>query len=117
MPLALDDFTKTKVTRAIEAFFDKRVPAHVRDQVKMHVEFHGTNATLFEDRPPWRDPNEDWTHMPVAQFRLDQKSKNWTLYCCDRNGKWHLYEPKLSTTSFEMLIHEVYLDPTGIFWG
>jgi len=98
------------------AFCELRVPQEVRDQVKMSHEFRANTVTLFEDRPRWNKPSE-WVHMPIAQFRFDTKSGRWTLYCADRNSRWHLYELVSPTSNLGVLIREVDKDPTGIFFG
>jgi hypothetical protein len=64
----------------------------------------------------FRDPSV-WTESPVAQFRFDEKTKKWDLYCRDRNSKWYLYSEIDSSANFDGLLKEVDRDPTGIFWG
>src|SRR3990172_6645364 len=70
----------------------------------------------FEHRPVFRVPSK-WTNSKVAQFRYDSASNNWTLYCSDRNGRWHRYTRKRPTEDISKLLLEVDRDPTGIFWG
>ena len=114
--MALDEITKARATKLLGAFCEKRVPRHLWHKVRLHFEIHGRSLTLIEDRPYFQDPSQ-WTHSPVAQFRHDEETKRWTLYCCDRNSKWHRYMDLDSTTDLEDLIKEVDRDPTGIFWG
>ncbi len=114
--MALPELTKKRVEILLTDFCEKRVPPHVRNQVKLTFEFRGNSATLFEARPVWNDPTR-WTHTPVAQFRLDPGSLEWSLYCCDRNSKWHLYQGANPTSALETLLSEVDRDPTRIFWG
>ena len=54
--------------------------------------------------------------MPVAQLRYDPDAGRWTLYCADRNSRWHHYDPIEPGTVTELLA-EIEQDPTGIFWG
>jgi hypothetical protein len=114
--LALPELTKKRVESLLADFCEKRVPAHVRNQIKLTFEFRGDTATLFEDRPVWNDPSR-WAHSAVAQFRIDSETLKWTLYCRDRNSKWHLYQGINATAALEELLAEVDRDPTGIFWG
>lgn len=60
---------------------------------------------------------ERWVRLSVAQFRYDPDAKLWTLYCADRNGRWHIYDDVDPSPDLVPLIEEVEADPTGIFWG
>lgn len=114
--MALSDTVKHQVDAVLRAYCEKRVPPHVRHQVRMSYDFRANTVTLYEDRVGFRDPSQ-WTHMPMAQFRHDPKSGAWTLYCADRNDRWHKYEPCEPSRRFETLLEEVDRDPTGIFFG
>ena len=100
----------------MSAYCERRVPLHVRNQVRMHHEIRGDAVTLFEDRPVWKNPKE-WSHMPIAQVRFDKGTAKWTLYCADRNSKWHLYTIVRPSSNLERLIKAIDEDPTGIFFG
>ena len=112
--MALSDIEKKKVEQSLSRFCDARIPPHVRDQIKLTYEFRGNKATLFENRPVWNDPTAKWTHMKIAQFRFDDKKLKWSLFCSDRNGKWHEYQNISTTSNFDYLISGVNEDPTGI---
>lgn len=114
--MSLSEITWKKVDQTLAKFCDKRVPVHVRNKIRLTYEFRGDVVTLFEDRPVFNDPSR-WTHSQVAQFRFEQDTLRWTLYCRDRNAKWHLYTNIQPSNSFDALIAEVDRDPTGIFWG
>jgi hypothetical protein len=98
------------------SYCERRVPLEVRDQIRLHHEFRGDTVTLFEDRPGWKNP-ELWTHHPFAQFRFNKEDGNWTLYCADRNSRWHLYDIVPPTSNLEKLLKAVDEDQTGIFYG
>jgi hypothetical protein len=114
--VALSEFTRKQVELKLEAFYERRVPARVREQIRLTWKFRGQAVTLFESRPAFPD-FRTWVDIPVAQFRFDTAAKTWELYCADRNGKWHWYIDKLATTDFDALLRAVDEDPTGIFWG
>jgi len=93
----------------------KRVPDHVRDKVRVGFHIRGNAVTLYEERPHFRDRTH-WVQIVVAQFRYNQKTMQWTLYCADRNSRWHNYQAR-PTKDIHRLLREVDSDPTGIFWG
>lgn len=96
-------------------FCEARIPAHARDQIKLLFKVRGNSITLYESRPYWRNPAV-WTEMKIAQFRYDLQKQRWTLYCADRNDKWHPYGPHPKIELGD-LIREVDEDRSGIFWG
>ena len=114
MPLPI--FTRKLVEARLEEYCEHKVPSHVRDKVRLSFKFRGNTVTLIEKRPAFMNPSE-WVDIVVAQFRFDPKSKKWTLYCADRNSRWHEYWDQDPSRDFERLLREVDEDPTGIFWG
>ncbi|WP_185968014.1 DUF3024 domain-containing protein [Thalassotalea sp. PS06] len=51
----------------------------------------------------------------IARFKFSVKNRNWTLYWCDRNGKWRVFDevkPNNDISSFFDLI-----DRHPIFYG
>jgi hypothetical protein len=114
--MALPEFTKRLVESKLSSYCEQRVPLHVRDRVKLAFKIRGNSVTLFEQRPVYREKSK-WVDIPVAQFRFNLSRSLWTLYCADRNSKWHEYLPAALTRDFDMLLAEVDKDPTGIFWG
>ncbi|MCB4756898.1 MAG: DUF3024 domain-containing protein [Elusimicrobia bacterium] len=107
---------KQLANTALARYCKKRIPENVRDKIRLTYRFRGNTATLYETRPPWTGEG-DWTELPVAQLRYDTKKKLWTLYCADRNCRWHVYIECHPAKSISTLLEEVEDDPTGIFWG
>ena len=97
-------------------YCDERVPEHVRNKVRLLFRWRGATVTIFETRPYFQDVNR-WTESPIAQFRYNAADIHWTLFCPDRNSRWHLYLEVEPARSLQTLIEEVDRDPTGIFWG
>lgn len=114
--MALPELTKKQVETTLGSFCQKRIPPHVRDKVRLAFSFRGNSVSLFEERPYFQDPSR-WTSSPVAQFRFNQEDKIWSLYCSDRNSKWHLYDRTKPSRQFIHLLKAVESDSTGIFWG
>ncbi|MGH9367177.1 MAG: DUF3024 domain-containing protein [Thermoanaerobaculia bacterium] len=115
--MRLPDTLRESVRRTLERYCEKkRVPPHVRDEVRLVVEIEGPRATIYEERAPWNGRG-DWTRGGVARFRYLAKERLWTLYWRDRNGRWHFYEHARPAPTIDRLLAEVDRDPTGIFWG
>ena len=55
--------------------------------------------------------------MKIAQLRYDPGSSAWSLCCCDRNGRWFLYDDVGPAPDVGPLLAEIADDPTCIFWG
>jgi hypothetical protein len=104
------------VDAELAAYCDRKFPLPVRDRVWATHGWRGDTVTLFEWRPLFDQPDKA-VDMKVAQFRYDAASGKWSLFCADRNGKWHSYVDLPASKRFTDLLEEVDEDPTGIFWG
>jgi len=114
--MALTDEEKTRIVETLDAYCERRVPIMVRDKLVLQYRIKRHDVVLFEKRPVFRQPDK-WVEIGVAKFSLNRKAGTWSLFCADRNGKWHRYDPCPSSPLFENLLKEVDEDPTGIFWG
>lgn len=101
--MALPELTKKQVETILGSFCENRIPPHVRDKLRLNFSFRGQSVSLFEERPYFQDASR-WTQTPVAQFRLEPTTKIWSLYCADRNSKWHLYERAKPSRKFIHLL-------------
>jgi hypothetical protein len=115
MPLPI--FTIKLVDQKIQMFCDNRVPRHVRNKLKLTHKFRGNSVTIYEERAPWREDMKEWTSHPFAQMRYDEKTGKWSLFCADRNGKWHKYIGLKPSKDIDLMLNEIDRDPTMIFWG
>ena len=115
MPLPI--LVKSLVEKKLDAFFKRRIPPHVADKMRLSHIIRGNSVTLFENRAPWRADMAEWTSMPIAQLRYDEKTGKWALYCADRNDRWHKYIGLPPTAEIDHILVEIDRDPTGIFWG
>lgn len=104
---------------AVEIFCESRIPEEHRDEIRLECSRRGNSITIVERRPPWNPEliGHEWSTMKVAQLRHDPASKQWSLYCCDRNERWWPYDNTDPTVSVDPLLAEIDADPTGIFWG
>ena len=114
--MALSEIQRARVTKRLAAFCDARVPAAVRNKLRLGFRIKGNEVVLFEERPGFHLPNE-WREMAVAKFKYVSTQELWRLYCQHRDLRWHSYEALPAARSFDRLLDEVATDPTGIFWG
>ena len=109
-------FTGKLVETKLSKYCEQRIPPHVRNRVRLNYRIRGNQVTLFEERPGFKQPSE-WVEISMAQFRFNPQDKKWSLYCADRNSRWHLYGLLSPSADFDDLLKEVDRDPTGIFYG
>lgn len=114
--MALPELLRLSVEKKLADYGRNKVPPHLVDKIRIGYRFRGKSVTLFEARPQFFDPSQ-WSEIVVVQFRYDPATALWTLYCADRNSRWHLYSEINPAKKFEKLLKEVDDDPTGIFWG
>ena len=107
---------KKIIQQLLEAYCEQRVPEKARNQIYLSYGIRGNNVTLFENRLTWYTDNK-WIRYKLAQFRFNESTNRWSLYCLDRNEKWHYYSECDETEDLNALIQEVDKDPTGIFYG
>jgi hypothetical protein len=100
----------------IRRYCRTRVPARLRDQVRIEAQVRGSSVTVFDRRPPWHPDLTEWSKVSVAQLRYSEGTHHWSLYWADRNGRWHRY-PGLQPGTVGEMLEEIEGDPTGIFWG
>ena len=102
----------------IRRWADRRVPEHVRDQVRLAVDVADRTVTILECRPP-RQPEygPDWTRFPIARLRYTKSRNRWSLYWRDRNLNFHEYDRAEPSPDVQDLLDEIDRDPTNIFWG
>jgi hypothetical protein len=115
--MALSVLVKTLDEKKLSAYCEKRMPPHARHQVRLAYEIRGNSVTIFEERAPWHKDMTEWTSMPIAQIRYDGKTGKWSLYCADRNERWHKYPGQSPTKDLDEILAEINRDPTHIFWG
>lgn len=113
----MSSLPETDVAR-VQRWCRARVPAHVRDQVRVEADVAERHVTIVECRPPWRaDVGAEWTRFPIARLRYTKSTGMWSLYWRDRNLRFHGYDRVPPAASVDELLSEVDRDPTAIFWG
>jgi hypothetical protein len=67
-----------------------KVPAYAREELRIEYKVRGRSVTIFDCRPLWHESvGPEWSRLPVAQLRFDPERGEWTLFCRDRNSRWH----------------------------
>lgn len=75
---SLPEIVRKTVERDGGRYCENRVPAHVRDKIRMEFEIRGNSVTIIERRPPWReDFGPEWSRLTVAQLRYE--NEGWAL--------------------------------------
>ena len=110
--MALSETEKFRAEKLLTAFCERRIPPHVRDQIRLLYHVRGNKVVLIESRPVYDDPSR-WTEMPVAQFEYSEATKSWSLFGYNRNDR----RLPIAKGSLDTLIDVVDADRTGIFWG
>ena len=83
------DVPETAVA-AVRRYWDDKIPAALRNELRVEYTVRGKSITIYECRPPWdATADDEWTRQPVAQLRYDPTDHNWHLYCADRNSRSH----------------------------
>lgn len=116
--MALPNLVKLAAVTQVERFCERRVPADMRDRVRLEFLVRGDSITIVERRRPWHpDYGPEWSSLKIAQFRYEPSRGEWSIYWRDRNERWFLYSEAASSRDLGQLLAEVESDPTGIFWG
>ncbi len=115
MPLPETDIAR--VRRSIKAMNDA-IPADVKDLVHYEIDVDARAITIVECRPPWaEDLGPEWSRCPIVRLRYTQTRREWQIYWCDSNSKFHVYDLVPPTPDIDRLLAEIEADPTCIFWG
>ncbi|MFZ2266478.1 MAG: DUF3024 domain-containing protein [Azonexus sp.] len=115
--MALPVLTLHLAQTKLAAYCAQKIPAEIRDRVRLEFEVAGDMLTLIESRPHFRTP-EIWTRLPVARFRYNPGSETWSLDC-PHLGNPELWRPYPAKPQHDLgqLIKLLDEDDSGAFWG
>lgn len=118
MRMPIPELVRHTAAKQIQDYCERRVPAHVRHQVRLESITDRNTITIVERRAPWcPEHGPEWSSQGMVRFRYEPRLGAWRLFWSDRHGRWHRYnfaEPSLDVGE---LLAEVDRDPTSIFWG
>jgi hypothetical protein len=110
--MALPETEQQRADNLLEKLCGQRTLA---DQIRLRYDTRGNRLTLTESRPLFIDP-AIWNEIKIAQFEYTPETGLWTLYWYDRKDRRQPYPTGRNRDTLEKLIHEVDVDPTGVFW-
>lgn len=114
--MPLPPLVKQLIDQKLTSYCRKKIPAHLHNEIRLEFKSRGNTVTLFESRPAFGMP-EKWVEIPVAQFRYDPDHNMWSLFCADRNSRWHPDMEIAPVKEYDRLLEEIDRDPTGIYRG
>ena len=114
--MALSEFEQKRIAKLCSDFGNKKVPAPLRDRIRIDFRIKGNEVMLYESRPNYLEQTS-WYSAPIAKFEKIPSTESWQLYFADRNHKWHKYPHCPPNRDIGKLLAEVEKDPNGIFWG
>jgi hypothetical protein len=114
--MSLSEFEIKRVEKLFSAYCEGKVPAYLRDQIRIEFRIRGNEVSLFESRAHLQGGGE-WISTKVAHFKKDPQNESWQLFWADRNSKWRPYSPLPSHRDIEKLLRAVEENETGAFWG
>jgi hypothetical protein len=101
--------------RRIADWCEARVPAHLRDQVRVELRSRGPAVTIIERRPPYsQDVGPNWSVQPIAQLRYDLTGY-WTLHWVDNMDRWHPLQTVAPAVDPVDLLTVIDRNPDGVF--
>ncbi len=116
--MPIPELVRRLAENQIQAYCERRVPAHARHQVRLEAVTEGNAITIVERRAPWRpEYGPEWSTRGMVRFRYEPRLGAWSLFWSDRHGRWHRYAYAQPSLDVEELLAEVERDPTSIFWG
>ena len=71
--MALSELTKKRAEKALAAYCKAKVPAYLKDEVRVDFKYRGNSVILFEKQPAFNRPNT-WVDIVAAQFLFDTKT-------------------------------------------
>ncbi len=116
--MALPELARRLVEAKLTAYCERKVPIHVRNEVRLSFSVRGHSVTLSEERDALARPGT-WVATPIAQLRFDPDHEHWTLYCANpkRREGWLPYRHALPAKDIGALLYAIDSDQTGVFWG
>jgi Protein of unknown function (DUF3024) len=105
-----------QIHRIVGGLCERRVPDHLRDQIRLNYRVANHEIVICEERPRW-DKSSEWIELEIAKLRYVRTRNEWQLYWKRASGKWWPYEPYTGVKNLAAMIREIDLDSDGCFFG
>ena len=114
--MPFNDIEKQRIKKIVGGFCRKKIPDHLRSQVKLFYEVNGFYVKIIESRPS-SNGSHLWIDTPIARLHYDPRTLEWQLYWMRASGRWHKYPGFDATNNLMSLIDTIAEDPFCVFWG
>jgi hypothetical protein len=114
--MPFNDIELLRIKRLVGGFCDKRIPDHLRNQIKILYSVRGHEVKIIESRPTMTNSHL-WAETPIARLQYDPKTLEWQLYWMRASGKWYRYSGLEPTSNLRSLIDTIAEDRHSVFWG
>lgn len=116
--MPFNDLEKEKILQTLEKEFwsKRRMPAHVRDQLREDQRIEGQSVELFYVRPIFGFPGK-FIEEPVAKITYVASQDVWKIFWPRASGKWQGYPECPSTRTLEEALKVIDEDAYGCFFG
>jgi hypothetical protein len=114
--MTFNELERARIERIVGGFCERRIPEHLKSQIKVFYTVRGNEVKIIESRPTLRSSHL-WAETPIARLQYNPQTLEWQLYCMRASGKWQKYSEREPAGRLQSLIDEIAKDPNGIFWG
>jgi hypothetical protein len=114
--MAFSELDLKRIDKLVGGLCRRRTHPQRADELRFIYEVAGHNVILSEERPDWRDSNEQISR-PFAKLRFVRTTGLWSLYWMRADSKWHRYEPAAATPDLAALLDVIDGDQYCAFFG
>jgi hypothetical protein len=115
--MALSEFERKRIERAVGEFIDRRrPPPHIRPKLDLGFRVSGQSVEIFEIRPRLNDTSEK-IEEAVAKATFVKSQGAWKVFWQRADLKWHRYNPVPEVESVERFLDLVDKDVYSCFFG
>ena len=66
--MGFSEIEKQRVKKIVGEYCDRKIPEHLRNQIKLFYKIRGYDVKIIESRPHFIHKNE-WTEHPIARLK------------------------------------------------
>ena len=114
--MGFSELEKQRIKKIVGEYCDRKIPEHVRNQIKLFYKISGSDVKIIESRPHFIHKSE-WIESPIARLKYDADKRKWSLFWQRANGRWEKYPDFKPTNDLSKIIDEIDKDQWNVFWG